>query len=570
MLRSILIFCIASSMTPFVSTAQNRYDVLITEFLADPSPSVGLPESSFIELKNRSARDVNLRNWKIGNASSPATIKTDFILKADSFLILCPASVASAYSSFGAALGISGFPSLGNDAGDIILSSDSGRVLHAVHYEKSWFENDLKAGGGWSLEMIDPSNPCAAKENWTASISLTGGTPGKKNSVDEDNPDEQSPTLVRAVTLDSQSLILLFDEPVDSSSASSTSNYAVSDGIGSPVSVLTSPPFFDRVSIRLQNPLKTGKIYTVSTQQILDCRGNEMGSRNECKAGVSEKAKGGDIIFNEVLFNPAPYGFDYIELYNRSSRIINCSGLYLAGKNTDGSLKDPLALVKEEYAFFPGEYLLLTENPEWVLKNYPIAPPARMLPLSSLPSMPDDMGKIVLLNVSGETLDELDYDHRWHSALLVNESGVSLERIRAGLPTSLPSNWTSASAASGYGTPGYKNSETSTDSILSHFISVEPKIFSPDMDGYQDFCFINYQLPSAGYMGSISVYDMYGRMVRKLVNNILWGTSGGFRWDGLDDQQNLLPIGHYVIYVELFMPDGTVLKKKMVCVLARR
>jgi len=90
------------------------------------------------------------------------------------------------------------------------------------------------------------------------------------------------------------------------------------------------------------------------------------------------------------------------------------------------------------------------------------------------------------------------------------------------------------------------------------------------MDGYQDFCFINYQLPSAGYMGSISVYDMYGRMVRKLVNNILWGTSGGFRWDGLDDQQNLLPIGHYVIYVELFMPDGTVLKKKMVCVLARR
>jgi len=569
-MRCILIICIAFAMTPFISTAQNRYDVLITEFLADPSPSVGLPESSFIELKNRSSRDVNLRNWKIGNASSPATIKTDFILKADSFLILCPSSSASAYSRFGVALGITGFPSLGNDAGDIILSSDSGRVLHAIHYEKSWFENELKAGGGWSLEMIDPSNPCTAKGNWTASISSTGGTPGKKNSVDEGNPDEQSPGLVRAVTLDSLSLILLFDEPVDSSSSSSTRNYTVSDGIGSPLSALPSQPFFDRVSIHLQNPLNTGKIYTVSTQQILDCSGNEIGPRNECKAGVPEKVKGRDIIFNEVLFNPAPYGYDYIELYNGSSKIINCSGLYLAGKNTDGSLKDPLVLVKEEHAFFPGEYLLLTENPDWVLKNYPMSPPARMLSLSSMPSMPDDMGKIVLLNVSGETLDELDYDHRWHSPLLVNESGVSLERIRAGLPTSLPFNWTSASAASGYGTPGYKNSESSADSILSNFISVESKIFSPDMDGYQDFCFINYQLPSAGYMGSISVYDMYGRMVRKLVNNILWGTSGGFRWDGLDDQQNLLPIGHYVIYVELFMPDGTILKKKMVCVLARR
>ena len=29
----------------------NRYDVVITEFLSDPTPAVGLPESEFIELK---------------------------------------------------------------------------------------------------------------------------------------------------------------------------------------------------------------------------------------------------------------------------------------------------------------------------------------------------------------------------------------------------------------------------------------------------------------------------------------------------------------------------------------
>ena len=90
------------------------------------------------------------------------------------------------------------------------------------------------------------------------------------------------------------------------------------------------------------------------------------------------------------------------------------------------------------------------------------------------------------------------------------------------------------------------------------------------MDGYQDFCFINYQFPVAGFTGSIAIFDVNGRQVRQLVNNILWGSSGSFRWDGLDDQQHPLPIGHYIIYCNLFLPDGTVHTAKKVCVLARR
>jgi hypothetical protein len=564
---AICLFCI---LLPVISPAQNRYDILITEFLADPTPSQGLPESEFIELKNHSSKDYNLHNWKISNGTVSATIKSDYFLKADSFLILCATSAESTYSKFGPTLGVSGFPSLTNDAGEILLSSDAGAVIYAIQYDKSWFENVLKSTGGWSLEMIDLSKPCRSKDNWAASISYTGGTPGHTNSVNAVNPDEQPPSLVRAVTLDSLDLTLLFDEPVDSSSASNRLNYTVSDGIGYPDSAFTPSPFFDRVMIRLPIPLSVGKIYTISLQHIEDCSGNEIGLNNTCKTGLPEKAKIGDIIFNEILFNPPPYGYDYLELFNRSPRIINCSGLFVAGKKTDGSLDDPIELVKEERSFFPGEYLLLTENSDWVLQKYPMSDSARIISLTNLPSMPDDMGKVVLLNTTGESLDELDYDHHWHSPLLTSESGVSLERIRADLPTSLATNWTSAAASAGYGTPGYKNSESSSDSGNVHFISLEPKIFSPDMDGYQDFCFINYHLPEAGFMGSISIYNTYGSMVRKLVNNMIWATNGTFRWDGLDDQQNLLPMGHYIVYVELFLLDGTVRKQTLVCVLARR
>ena len=103
----------------------------------------------------------------------------------------------------------------------------------------------------------------------------------------------------------------------------------------------------------------------------------------------------------------------------------------------------------------------------------------------------------------------------------------------------------------------------------SRFISIEPKVFSPDMDGYHDFLFIHYNLPGAGFMGSISIYNVYGKLVKLLVNNTIWGTVGTFRWDGSDEQQKPLPMGHYIIYLEVFRTDGTVLHRKLVCVLAR-
>ena len=557
------------TVMPMVLKAQNRYDVVITEFLSDPTPAVGLPESEFVELKNRSAVAYNLHNWSISNGNSSATIKVDYILKADSFLILCANSAAVSFAAFGATLGISGFPALSNDGGTIVLTTETGIVIHALQYDKSWYDNEIKASGGWSLEMKDPANPCTGNGNWAASISADGGTPGKKNSVNSENPDLDAPSLIRAVAVDSVNLVLLFNEAVDSISTSDPAHFSISNAVGTPEKVTSLAPFFDRVELKLQYPLNRGKLYSVSVRQLSDCSGNEIGLQNECMTGLPEKVKPGDIIFNEILFNPPSYGYDYLELYNRSSSIINCSELWIAARDLTGNLKDPVNLTKEERAFLPGEYLLLSENPDWILQHYPNTDESTMIPLSSMPSLPDDIGKVVLLNVSAEIIDELDYDHHWHSPLLSSESGVALERIRTDLPTGLASNWTSAIAASGYGTPGYRNSEYSSDSAAADFISLEPKVFSPDMDGYQDFLFIHYHLPNAGFMGTIAIYDIYGRMVRKLVDNILWGTDGSFRWDGLDEQQRLLPMGHYILIIQLFLPDGTIINRKLVTTLAR-
>jgi hypothetical protein len=570
MFRCFNLFCSVMMLQHSFLSAQARYDILITEFLADPTPVVGLPEFSFVELKNHSLHDFNLRDWKLSNGNTTSLIKSDYILKADSFLIICPVSASAAYGFFGTTLGLTGFPALGNSAGMIQLLSPDDRVIHAVRYDLDEYGNGLKAGGGWSLEMIDLKNACSGKSNWTASKAPEGGTPGRKNSVDASNPDEQAPQLLRFLPVDSIHLELLFDEALDSVSSSDPANYQVSDMEQFPKTAIAQPPYYDRVELSLPGPMLSDKLYTLTANHVCDCSGNEIGPYNSCPAGIPEKATDSNIVFNEILFNPPPYGYDYIELYNNSRKIIRCSELSLTARDALGNLKDPVNLVKEERVFFPGEYLLLTENPEWVLKNHPSAPVSGMISMSGLPSMPDDFGKLVLLNKTANIVDELDYDHHWHSPLLSDESGVALERISPDLPTNQSTNWTSASAPSGYGTPGYKNSESFMQAAGADLITVEPKIFSPDMDGYQDFCFINYSLPAAGFTGSISIYDVNGRPVRQLINNILWGIRGSFRWDGLDDQQHLLPMGHYIIYCNLFLPDGTIKNVKKLCVLARR
>src|SRR5450432_908621 len=510
-LHILLALILFLSQSSFLS-AQKRYDICITEFIPDPSPAVGLPPASFIELKNCSSTGYNLQNWKLSNNSIAATCKTDYTLQPDSFLILCANSDTSAFRLFGRTLGFAGFPSLNNETGDIILYSAAGLVIHAIHYEKSWFKNGLKAAGGWSLEMMDPSKPWMGENNWSASLDPSGGTPGRKNSVDEVNQDPEAPGLIQAVSADSLRLILLFDKPLDSLSASQISNYSIQPGVGQPVKATGLAPFFERVELSLTQPLVAGKIYSVSVQNLIGCNGNEIGGQNHCKTGIALNAKANDIVFNEILFNPPTNGYDYLELYNRSSKIIRCNELYLAGKYITGTIKEPYLLTKADRCIFPGEYVLLTENADWVIQNYRQVEPLGIIQMNTLPSLPDDQGIIMLLNMSGETIDELDYDHHWHSALLANETGVSLERIQPDQPTNSLANWTSAATDAGFGTPTYKNSESSSDSSKLYYISAEPKIFSPDMDGYNDYCFIHYKMPAPGWMGSISIYDISGRM----------------------------------------------------------
>ena len=545
-----------------------QYDVVIDEIMADPSPQVALPDNEWIELRNSSSFPVNLQGWRLSDVTSKSGPMPNFVLQPDSFVIVCASSAAAALSSYGNVITVSSFPSLSNDGDLIYLVSSYGKTIHAVQYTPNWYQNELKKAGGWTLEMIDTKSPCVGASNWKASNDSKGGTPGKKNSIDGINKDEAAPKLLRAFAKGNDTIALIFNEPLDSLKATAINNYLIDKGV-SVSKAISIAPIFDIVNIILNTPMIPKTIYTITANGVPDCEGNAITLVNTARFGIAQEAENQDVVINEILYNPKPGGVDYVELYNRSEKILDLSHIYIANRNSSNTISSIQQLNEESMLLFPGDFMVLTVDPVAVKNQYITTNTDAFITVSSMPSFPDDGGSVVVLNAQGEVVDEVTYSDKWQFPLISNTEGVSLERIDFNA-SSVQNNFHSASSSSGYGTPGYKNSQYRLDEGVPGTIRISPDIFSPDNDGIDDFAVIDYSFPAPGYVTNITIFDASGRRVRYLEQNALSGIKGYYRWDGLDDKNRKLPQGIYIIYTEIFNTAGKKKQFKNTIVLARR
>jgi hypothetical protein len=554
---------------PVCAVAQNRYDVVIDEIMADPSPQVGLPNIEWIELKNTSASPISLQNWRIGDATGQSGPMPNFILQPDSLVIICTGNSVAAMTAYGTTIAVTSFPSLDNDGDQLYIKSAGGKIIHAVFYSSSWYQNELKKDGGWTLEMIDTKNPCAGTSNWKASIDVKGGTPGKKNSVDAANDDLDGPSLEMAYTIDSVTVVLKFDEPLDSLKAATVTNYSADGGL-SVIAAVALAPLFDKVQLKLNSRMLANVVYHITASAVTDCKGNLVGSANTIRIGIPGEVLVSEIVINEILFNPRTSAYDYIEFYNRGEKIADASKLFAANRTTSGTISSIKQLSSTAFYIFPGDYVVVTESLSSLELNYFVKDPAAVLEISSLPSYPDDEGDVILLNSQGNIVDEVKYKDDWHFKLIDNAEGVSLERIDPGRNSQDSSNWHSAASTAGYGTPTGKNSQYRLLQNIDARIEITPKVFSPDNDGRDDFATIRYRLTEPGYVANIVVFDALGRVARHLVQNSVMGIEGYWNWDGLDDKGAKLSIGTYIIFTEIFNLAGKKQQFKSAIVLARK
>jgi hypothetical protein len=352
--------------------------------------------------------------------------------------------------------GIKSFPAL-TDGGAVLYLSDSlGNFIHGVEYSSSWYGNELKAGGGWSLEMTDTDYPFYYEGNWIASKSRSGGTPGAINSAAGKNPDREFYGISNVFPVDSLNIMLTFSEPVPDTSLV-LKNLRID---GKSISGISpADPLFRQFLVPAPEKLIHNRTYMVDfTVAITDFAGNSM-KKDRFEFGITEPSFPGDILFNELLFNPLPGDPDYIEFYNNSTKIINASCLQVVSVNDQTGDTSQLSTLSDvNRCFFPGTYYAVTTGKKKIIERYFSADPANIFETVSLPSMTDKEGHLVLFNRQLDVIDEVKYSEKMQYPLLDVIDGVALEKTSPANNSLEAASWHSASESSGWGTPGAPNS----------------------------------------------------------------------------------------------------------------
>ncbi|WP_107037420.1 lamin tail domain-containing protein [Brumimicrobium mesophilum] len=521
-------------------------DIIINEFLADESPVVGLPEVEFVELYNRSNKYFHLDGWKLSDNNTSGTIQDVWLLPGE-YLILVPSSGITDYPQ---ATIVSSWASLNNSGDDIELATDGGIVVDKISYTDEWYNDEMKEDGGWSIERINPDLACSSKDNWSASVDLSGGTPGIQNSVYENAPDTQSPTVIGFETELPNRLKIKFSEGMDSLSLENAI-FTSTPALNISTRIL-SEQYPSEIILEFVETINPGELYSFEINNFSDCSGNTNSYSGTFV--VPQVAEKGDLIINEILFNPLTGGADFVEIYNNSDKYIDLLDWELG--NIDDEEVANLKQITKTYILEPNDYVVLTTDSNFQLMNYPFAIPGKFLQMASLPSYNNDSSTVYLV-FNDTIMDKVSYSDEWHFSLINDDKGVSLERFSADEPSNSESNWHSASETVGFATPGRVNSQAMKPNQEGGTLSLSSKSFSPDGDGFEDVLLLTYEVSSPDLLGDLIIYDDKGRVIKTLFKRELLGGTGTVKWEGTREDGTKASIGPYIIMFDVFNLDSS-------------
>ena len=230
-------------------------------------------------------------------------------------------------------------------------------------------------------------------------------------------------------------------------------------------------------------------------------------------------------VVNEIMYNPFDEEPEWIEIKN-NQKSENLEYLKLV-LGTDTLF---VSYLSEDYLVLVNSY----EDSLFMYEKYGIEPV-----ICGLSSLSNNGEYLELADFFGNIVESFTYLPEWN----FNIKGVSIERINP-LIASNEGNWTSSVQLS---TPGKENSVYTPYEPKTKKLTISPNPFSP----YQnENTIIAFKLPDTISRCIIRIYDLDGRLRRKLVDQELFASSNEIIYDGKDaDGKCLLP-GVYVMLLE--------------------
>jgi len=551
------------SFTFFDPTDILGKSLVINEVMPAPRADQDLPNAEYIEIFHAGENEYRLEGVQLSNSRSTSELE-EYWIKPGDFLILAPENQASQFTEFGSVLPVKSWPTLLNSGDTISLKSSADAIIDEISYAtSSWGGSDF-ANGGYSLEVPNPFFLCENTSLLRPSRDVARGTPGTQNSIFDTETELALPKLTASFFRDSVTISVTFSSPI-------LPNLQVNNLDFDPILDLDSLIFSSgtEILIILKSRAQENQIYKLVLSGLLDCFGNEL-DFPLVEIVLPATPKIGDLIINEVLFNPKTGAPKFVEIKNSSQSFLNLEGWALANVNSAGDADQFRVLGGKGLVLPPGSYLAITTDVNALKLSYPKSAQGHFLHIESLPSYPIGGGTVVLADAKSEVAESFKYDEDLHHPLLRDPKGVSLERVSETSPASVNSNWQSASGNEDYATPGKKNSQALEAEFEAELIQIDPEIFDPEGSSGSAFTSIRYQLNGPGWIGTFKIYSSGGQLIQTLVQNQILGTEGLLTWSGTDSTGKLVRAGYYVFVAELYEPNGGVKVVKKTIVVATR
>jgi len=539
------------------------FDVLFTEVLYDPTPSVGLPEAEFVEIYNRSRKYIDLSELYLRDNARAVALPSDTVQPGE-IVVLCDERYRSWFDPYGRVVGVKGFPSLNNDGEELVLEDIVGNTIDFLAYSPEMIRQASKRDGGWSLEPRDMAQICRA-DVWRASMSLEGGTPGRLPPYAGGNGEDSADIRIDGIVeMDQWSVSIRMNQKIFPLSGKSLStDLRITDLHLREVYRDYRNPFV--VHLELERPMEKGRAYglTIARGVLSNCLLQRSREELHSWLGIPVDPGVGSLLINEVLFNPISDGVDFVEIINVTDSILRLDGLRIG--NIQAGDTAIVRALRRGY-ILPGQIIALTPQPWKIRRDYPIGEAAHIWQ-AALPPLRDSGGNVSLLwgrFGQSRVIDAMDYSEDMHRRDYVQVEGVSLERVSIEVASDAAFNWVSGLPQTGYATPGYANANALSDHAdTPAHVWIDREVFAPQRDT-SPLLWIHYSIRNEDE-GRIScaVYTLDGVRVRRISDQLPVGRRGFLYWDGRDDRGLPCRSDIYVIFVGIITSRGKEMTTKI-------
>jgi hypothetical protein len=236
------------------------------------------------------------------------------------------------------------------------------------------------------------------------------------------------------------------------------------------------------------------------------------------------------LVLSEIMANPqAPLETEWVELMNVHTSEIDLNNWQL------GDALSSSEIISTAFQIQPHEYVVLARDSAHFRLFYTSFNGTLVQP-PQWPTLNNDGDLVRLIDPFGFEALRFVYDHIYAD----NYSWSRSEDFDT------EGQWGRSESAGG--TPGDVNRVVFAGDKSELTVTIEPPVFSPDDDGFEDAAAIKIEAP-AGSSVTMRVYDRAGRIVRTLIDGESFLQSS-YQWDGKTDSGRRLPIGPYILFVE--------------------